>query len=166
MAATLHGFWGAYKVMSVGSLDAAESSTISLAFGQPVAVKRLIFVNTEVAAGANHKITVGVRDRDDTPSADHSAYTLPFAGSALGDVFVAELAEPDTAAVTSGSDGLDVFNATPILLAIDSNEELFVTSDAGGTAGIYDVYAQVQELGFHIGAANTGTSVQLVREDV
>ena len=166
MGSTFHGFWGAYKVMSVGSLDAAEATTVSLAFGQPVAVKRIILVNTEVHTSANSKITIGVRDRDDTPTANHSAYTLPFAGSALGDVFTLEVAEPDTAADATGSDGLDVFSATPILLEIDVHEELFVTTDAGGDAGIYDVYAQVQELGFHVGAANTNTSVQLAREDL
>ena len=166
MGSTFHGFWGAYKVMSVGNLDAAETVTVSLAFGQPVAVKRLIFVTTEVATVADAKLTVGVRDRDDSPSVNHTAYTMPFSGSALGDVFVAELAEPDTAADATGSDSLDVFSATPILLEIDVDEELFITSDGGGNAGKYDVYAQVQELGFHIGAANTNTSVQLVREDV
>ena len=166
MGSTLHGYWGATKTMLVGTLDASGGNTVSLAFGQPVDVKRLILVNTIPHTSANAKLTVGVRDEDNTPSTNHTAYTMVQSGSAAGDVFVIELGVPDTAAVTSGSDGLDVFNATPILLAIDSNEELFVTSDAGGTAGIYDVYAQVQELGFHIGAANTGTSVQLVREDV
>ena len=165
MGSTLHGYWGAYKVRSVGSLDAAESSTVSLAFGQPVDVKRVILVNTEVHTSANSKLTIGVRDRDDSPSADHSAYTLPFAGSALGDVFTLEVGEPDTDAVVAVDD-LDTHAATPILLAIDVDEEFFITSDAGGDAGIYDVYVQVQELGFHVGAANTNTSVQLAREAV
>ena len=161
MGYTLHGFWGAYKVMSVGNLDAAETTTVSLAFGQPVAVKRLIFVNTEVHTAANSKITVGVRDRDDSPSTNHTAYTIVQSGSALGDVFVAELAEPDTAAVVV--DGDDTHAATPTLLFIDVNEELFVKSDGGGDAGKYDVYCQVQELGFHLGAPDTNDSVQMTR---
>ncbi len=166
MGSTLHGFWGAYKTMLVGTLDASGANTVVLAFGQPVAVKRFILVNTIAHTSANAKLTVGVRDRDDSPTANHSAYTLVQSGSAAGDVFTIELAVPDTAAVTSGSDSLDVHNATPVLLEIDTDEELFITSDGGGDAGSYDIYAQVQELGFHLGAANTNTATALTRVDV
>ncbi len=165
MGSTFHGYWGAYKTMIVGTLDASGANTISLAFGQPVDVKRLILVNTIAHTSANAKLTVGVRDRDDSPTASHSAYTLVQSGSAAGDVFTIELAVPDTAAVVA-VDGLDTHAATPITLAIDTDEELFITSDGGGNAGSYDIYAQVQELGFHVGAANTNTSTSLTREAV
>ena len=165
MSFNFPGYWGKEKTMLVGTLDASGSNTVSLAFGQPVEVKRLILVNTVVHTVANAKLTVGVRDRDDSPTADHRAYTLVQSGSAKGDVFTIELGPPDTAA-TVAVDGLDTHAATPILLAIDTDEELFITSDGGGDAGSYDIYAQVQELGFHVGAANTNTSSSLTRVDV
>ncbi len=167
MAATLHGFWGATKTVSVGSMDAAESNTLTLEFGQPVAVKRLIWVTTQAQTVADAKITIGTRDADGSSnSVSHSAYTLPNSGSALGDVQTMELAVPDTAADATGSDSLDVFSATPVLLEVTVDRQLFVTTDAGGDAGIYDVYVQVQELGFHLGAANTNTATALTREAV
>ena len=166
MGATLHGYWGATKTILVGNLDASGSNTVSLAFGQPVDVKRLILVNTIPHTSANAKLTIGVRDRDDTPSVNHTAYTLVQSGSAAGDVFTIEVGVPDTAADATGSDSLDVFSATPVLLAIDTDEELFITSDGGGNAGSYDIYAQVQELGFHLGAANTNVATALTRVDV
>jgi len=151
--------------MLVGTLDASGSNTVDMRFGQPVDVKRLILVNTIPHTAADAKLTVGVRDEDDTPSADHTAYTLVQSGSAAGDVFTIELGVPDTDAVVA-VDGLDTHAATPILLAVDSNEELFITSDGGGDAGSYTIYAVVQELGFHLGAANTNVATALTREDV
>ncbi len=165
MGSTLHGYWGAYKTIPIGSIDASESNTTAFQFGQPVDVKRIIFVTTQAQTVADAKITVGVRDLDGSPSESHSAYTLAFTGSAIGDVQTAELAVPDTAAVVA-VDGLDTHAATPITLAVDSDRELFILTDAGGDAGIYDLYAQVQELGFHLGAANTNVATALTREAV
>ena len=162
MGSTLHGYWGATKTVPIGSIDAAESNTTVFTFGQPVDIKRLIFVTTEAQTVATAKITVGVRDLDGSPTESHSAYTLPFSGSLIGDVQVMELAEPDTAAVVA-VDGLDTHAATPTTLLVASNRELFILTDAGGNAGIYDIYAVVQELGFHVGAGDTGTSETLTR---
>ncbi len=166
MGSILHGYWGAYKTVPIGSIDAAETNTTAYQFGQPVDVKRIILVCTEAHTAANAKLTIGSRDVDGSSnSVSHSAYTVVQSGSAIGDVLVIELAEPDTAAVVA-VDGLDTHAATPTTLLVASHRELFVLTDAGGDAGIYDLYAQVQELGFHIGAANTNTSVQLAREAV
>ncbi len=166
MAATLHGFWGKEKTVLLGTLVVSGANTATQVFGGPVEVKRLILLTTTALTSANSKLTIGVRDIDDGNSTNHSAYTATYSGSAIDDVKEILLAVPDTAAVTSGSDGLDVHNATPVLLAVRSNQEIFVTSDGGSTAGAVNIWAQVQELGFHTGAANTGTSVRLVREDV
>ena len=166
MAATLHGFWGKEKTVLVGSLTVSGSNTVAIAFGGPVAVKRLILVTTTALPVADSKLTVGARKQDDTSSTDHSAYTATFSGSAINDVKEILLGVPDTAADATGSDSLDVFSATPVLLEIDSSQEIHITSDGGSTAGAVVIYAQVQELGFHTGAANTNTSVLLVREDV
>ena len=165
MGSTLHGYWGATKTISVGSIDAAESNTTVFTFGQPVDIKRLIFVTTQAQTAAAAKLTIGVRDLDGSPTESHSAYTMAFTGSTVGDVQVAELAEPDTAAVVA-VDGLDTHAATPTTLLVASNRELFILTDAGGNAGIYDIYAVVQELGFHVGAGDTGTSTVLTREAV
>ena len=165
MGSTLHGYWGAYKVVSMGELDAAETTTVTFKFGQPVDVKRLILVNTEVHTAANSKVTVGVRDADGSSnSVSHSAYTIVQSGSALGDVFVIELGVPDTAAVVA-VDGLDTHAATPVVLEIDVDRQLFLVSDGGGDAGKYDVYAQVQEQGFHVFSDRTGagTTTALTR---
>ncbi len=166
MGSTLHGYWGKEKTVLVGSLTVSGANTVTVGFGGPVEVKRLILLTTTALTTADSKLTVGVRDLDDGNSTSHSAYTATFTSSAIDDVKEILLAVPDTAAVATGSDGLDVHSATPVLLAVRSNQEIFITSDGGSDAGAVVIWAQVQELGFHTGAANTGTSVRLVREDV
>ena len=99
MSFNFPGYWGDTKTMLVGTLDASGSNTVSLAFGQPVEVKRLILVNTVVHTVANAKLTVGVRDRDDSPTADPSAYTLVPSGSAKAAGFPLDLGPPDPAPV-------------------------------------------------------------------
>jgi hypothetical protein len=162
MGSSYRGYWGAYKTESLGNLVVSGANTVALAFGQPVDVKRLILVTTVAVTVANAKLTIGVRKRDDTSSVSHSAYTVPFTGSAINDVQYIELPEPDTAAVVA-VDGLDTHAATPNILEIDSDEELFVTSDGGATAGACDIYAMVQEQGFQPASARSGTAVKLVR---
>ncbi len=167
MSATLHGYWGTEKTVLVGSLTVSGANTVAVAFGGPVAVKRLILVTTTALTTADSKLTIGVRDATgDTNSSNHSAYTATFSGSAANDVKEILLGVPDTAAVATGSDGLDVHSATPILLQVSSKQEIHITSDGGSDAGAVVIYAQVQELGFHTGASNTNTSVRLVREAV
>lgn len=166
MAATLHGYWGKEKTVLVGSLVVSGSNTVAVAFGGPVAVKRLILVTTTALTDADSKLIIGVRDStNDTNSTNHSAYTATYTASAVNDVKEVLLGVPDTAAVEA-VDGLDTHAATPVLLEVGSQQEIFILSDGGSTAGAVVIYAQVQELGFHTGAANTGTSVRLAREDV
>ncbi len=165
MATSHRGYWGAYKFAKVGSLVVSGANTVTLDFGQPVDVKRLVLVTTTAVTVANAKLTVGKRKLDNTGSSNHSAYTMTFTGSAINDVKEILLGVPDTAAVVA-VDGLDTHAATPVLLELAANEEVFITSDAGATAGACDIYAQVQEQGFHQPSTRTGPAVTLVREAV
>jgi len=162
MSTSHRGYWGAYKVALVGTLTTTGTTKAVLSFGQPVDVKRFILVTTTAVTIADGKITVGKQGIGAVAPSSHSAYTLPFTGSAVLDVKEILVGVPDTAAVVA-VDGLDTHAATPNLLEIDVDEELFIVSDGVPTAGIVEVWVQVQERGFHLADARTGPAVALVR---
>lgn len=143
-----HGYWGKEIVLEVGDLDVSGSNEVSIAFGRPVDVKRVIMVTTTALTAADAELTVGWRKVDDTGSEDHSTWTLVQEDSALNDVSEILLAESKADdAGTTGVDDSTVHTAGDDLIHVDSDEEFFIESDGGPDAGDVKVFVQVQEKG-------------------
>jgi len=141
-------FWGKTDVKEVGDLTVSGANTVVKPFGRPVDLIRLIFVTTTAITVANATITIGKRKVDDTGVVQHSQWTLPFTGSALNDVHEILPAESLAGAVgTTGVDGSTVHTAGNDFLQVNADEELYVTSDGGPTAGAVKVFAMIQEHG-------------------
>lgn len=141
--------WGRKQVLNPAgvSLDASGANTAVITFGQRVAVSRLVLVTTVAQTVADATITVAVRDVDDGNSTTKGTFTLPFTGSATDDLKYVDLIKPST----SGAAGADSVTAVPTTvyttsgkgpIYIEANQELALTSDGGGNAGTYMIYAE------------------------
>lgn len=144
---------------SVGSLDTSGTNTVDWIPGGPVDVKRILLVVTTAMTAANATLTIGKRDADlATNSESYATAVIPFASGADGAQFVIDF-PAKTAAVTAGSDGpytdqkdksaAVVYSSEPGLLHIDFGQELFVTSDGGGDAGVSAVYVEYMKQGLN-----------------
>lgn len=134
-------YWDYSKVTEVAvSVDFdTAGATVIYTPGQPVDVFSLVMVCTEVSAGSSI-VTVTKRNVDDTSSVTLGTFTVP-ASIALNATRRVMLAKSKTAA-TTGADGSTVYDAGTGVIELNPGEELVLTSDGVGTAGIFNVYVE------------------------
>ena len=120
--------------------------------GEVIWVKRLIMVCTEVSAGSSIA-TLKLRNVDDTSSVTLGTFTVP-AAIALNAVRYVDLIKPST----TGAAGADSTTSLPTTvytttgkgpIRVVPGQELEVTSDGVGTAGIFNVYVEYGPEGFN-----------------
>lgn len=134
----------------LGTLDASGANSLSWAPGKPVDIENLIFLTTIAQTVADATITVGVRDIDDGNSTTRGTFALPFSGSATDQVRRVRLAAPRTTPIEyvasqpagAGFGVTEVMRSGEGLLKVNPGQEIFVTSNGGGDAGSYLVYAE------------------------
>lgn len=111
----------------------------------PIDVKRVIVIVNTAQTTANAVMTIGVRDNDDTPSETKGNFTIPFAGSVAGQIFQVPLI--GAGAETTGIDGSIVNLAGDGFIEVSPGQEFFI-SEAGGAAGVFQVYLEYEKQGF------------------
>lgn len=136
------------KITEVGvSLDASGANTaIVMAPGRRAYVRRLILVTSIAQTSALATLTVGVRNVDDTTSTTYGTFTVPLTGSALNDVAICDLATGPTTYTTAVDSSSTL--AGGAMIRVKPGQEMFVTSDGGGNAGTYIIYAEYYDDAF------------------
>lgn len=137
--------------------DFADSTTpVTFAPGAPADVMRIIGVITEASTGTS-VVTVAVRNVDDTSSTTIGTFTVP-AGLALNSVFSIDIAGVKTAAVVPTGEASQVAQVTtgrvlgyqtnqPGVIEVNPGQEMSFTSDAGGSAGMANLFVQYSRQG-------------------
>lgn len=159
-------YWTKDHYANVGSLDAAEASTVTYAPGEAIDVIRAILVTTEAQTAATATITVAVRDVDNGNSTTVGTFTMVVAGSALDKVDYVDFGKPPTTGTTASDgslvyegyntggvgfdgDGNVVNTRTEGVIEVLPGQEIAFTSDGGGDAGTYQVYIEYISKGFN-----------------
>ena len=142
----------------MGTLDTSGANTLDWVPGNPVDVKRILLVVTTAMTTADPTLTIGVRDADlGTNSETYATAVIPYASGADGAQFYIDF-PARTSAVSAGSDGpytdqvdksAAIVYRTTEPLHIDFGQELFITSNGGGDAGVSAVYVEYLKQGFN-----------------
>lgn len=127
------------RTVQVGSLTLSGANTVAWQPGEPVDIRRVVFVVTTAASGSNATLTIGSRKADGSNAVQHSQFVFATASGAVNSVHyyvVGEATDTGTTAV----DGSTTYAAAPGLLEIDPGEEVYISSNGAPTAGVVDVY--------------------------
>lgn len=144
-------FYDKTQLYNAGTLDTSGANAIVFAPGQPVHVKRVIFVTTVAHTVANATISVAVRDVDNGNSVAIGSFVVPYSGSAADDVGFANIAANQTGPTTLSGNGISApvwYDGGAGDVLVVPGQEISLTSDGGGDAGTYQVYFEYVPTGF------------------
>lgn len=130
-------------------LDLSTVVTAVYAPGRPQDISRIILVTQIAQTVADANITVGVRNVDDTSSVTKGSFVLPLSGSALNKVLSIPLVKPKATATVNVDQSIGYKGYSPGgFIRVNPGQELFMTSDGGGSTGTYAIYVEYKDQGF------------------
>ena len=139
-------FWNDRHTITLGSVDvSAANSTTPYEFGQKAFLKRFLFTPTTAKDATKAVITVTKRKADgSTSSTVLGTFDVP-ASAPVNTPYYVDVPLPNNTAHTL-VDGSIGYDALPDWFTFDLGDEVVLTSDGGGAAGVVTFFMEIQSL--------------------